>query len=73
MIAALALERPEARTVLASLQLDLAGEAAAGETLSVTVWIERATRTLAVVSGELRAGDRRIAAASAVFDLGAGG
>ena len=70
MLAAIAHERPEARATLASLQLDLSGEAAPGAALALTVWIERATRTLAFVSAEVRVGDLRIAAASAVFDLG---
>ena len=69
MVAALAQERPEADPVLASLQLDLSGHAAAAADLALVVWVERATRTLAFVSGEASVGGSRIAAASAVFDL----
>ncbi len=71
MIEALAQERPEARPTLASLQLDLSGDATTGEALALTVWIERATRTLAFVAADAHANGTRIASAAAIFDLGA--
>ncbi len=69
--AAVAAERPDADATLTSLHLDVAAATPHGAALTVTAWVERATRTLAFVSAEatLKADGRRLAYASAVFEL----
>ena len=61
--------RPDNAARLSALNLELAGAVAAGEPLTVKAWVERATRTLAFVSADVFAGERRVATGGGVFEL----
>lgn len=61
--------RPDNAARLSALNLELAGALATGEPLVVKAWVERATRTLAFVSADVFAGQRRVATGGGVFEL----
>jgi hypothetical protein len=59
---------------VASMNLNLTGAAAEGESVSVSAWVDRATRTLIFASGEVRRSSDGsvLAATQAVMTVGAG-
>ena len=69
LTAAIRAARSDNTIRLSALNLELTGGLAAAETLVVHAWVERATRTLAFVSADVFAGERRVATGGGVFEL----
>lgn len=70
LIRALAAARPGNLSTLSALNLEVTTALATGAPLRVRAWVERATRTLAFVSGEVFDADgARAASGAGVFEL----